>query len=114
MGEYELTLKRFFDNMALRKTSATVSLKLQLSYYNLFIYFFIAMQWETISACGNLAIVDYDSGNIDRYNLQSGLHRATYLRLDTEESSHLPFTRNAVRGVVSDALNQVRINYACI
>jgi hypothetical protein len=46
--------------------------------------------------------------------MQSGLHRATYLRLDTEESSNLPFTRNAVRGVVSDALNQVRINYACI
>jgi hypothetical protein len=41
--------------------------------------------------------------------MQSGIHRATYLRLDTEESSKLPFTRNAVRGVVSDGLNQVRI-----
>lgn len=43
--------------------------------------------------------------------MQSGIHRATYLRLDTEESSKLPFTRNAVRGVVSDGLNQVRLEY---
>jgi len=43
--------------------------------------------------------------------MQSGIHRATYLRLDTEESSILPFTRNAVRGVVSDGLNQVRLKY---
>lgn len=39
--------------------------------------------------------------------MQSGIHRATYLRPDTEKSSELPFTRNAVRGVASDGLNQV-------
>ncbi|XP_046440161.1 WD repeat-containing protein 36-like [Daphnia pulex] len=86
MGEHKLTHKRFAEDMALKKTSATC---------------------VTITACGNFAIVGYDSGHIDRYNMQSGIHRATYLRLDTEESSKLPFTRNAVRGVVSDGLNQV-------
>lgn len=86
MGEHRLTHQRFVDNMALTKSSATC---------------------VTVTACGNFAIVGYDSGHIDRYNMQSGIHRATYLRPDTEKSSELPFTRNAVRGVASDGLNQV-------
>ena len=31
-----------------------------------------------ISACGNFGIVGTSNGRVDRYNLQSGLHRASY------------------------------------
>lgn len=56
----------------------------------------------TVSACGNFAIVGYDSGHVDRFNLQSGLHRAAYA---LPEGAATPLAR-AVRGVASDGLNQ--------
>jgi hypothetical protein len=31
-----------------------------------------------ISACGNFGLVGYTCGRIDKYNMQSGEHRATY------------------------------------
>ena len=33
-----------------------------------------------VSACGNFGLVGNAAGRVDRYNMQSGLHRGTYLR----------------------------------
>lgn len=33
-----------------------------------------------VSCCGNFGLVGTDAGRVDRYNLQSGLHRGTYWR----------------------------------
>ena len=36
-----------------------------------------------ISCCGNFGLVGNAAGRVDRYNMQSGLHRGTYLRYIT-------------------------------
>jgi U3 small nucleolar RNA-associated protein 21 len=33
-----------------------------------------------VSCCGNFALVGNDAGRVDRYNLQSGIHRGGYWR----------------------------------
>lgn len=33
-----------------------------------------------VSCCGNFALVGNDAGRVDRYNLQSGIHRGSYWR----------------------------------
>jgi hypothetical protein len=39
-----------------------------------------AVSAVAISACGNFGLVGNEAGRVDRYNLQSGLHRGTYAR----------------------------------
>lgn len=34
----------------------------------------------SISACGNFALLGCESGDVDKFNIQSGLHRGSYLR----------------------------------
>uniref|UniRef100_A0A224ZBY7 WD-repeat protein n=1 Tax=Rhipicephalus zambeziensis TaxID=60191 RepID=A0A224ZBY7_9ACAR len=53
----------------------------------------------SLSACGNFVTIGYSSGHVDRFNIQSGIHRMTY----GKELAH----EGSVRGVASDALNQV-------
>lgn len=55
----------------------------------------------SLSFCGNYVIIGYNTGHIDRYNIQSGIHRAQY-----GNKAH----DGAVRGVVSDSLNQFVIS----
>lgn len=52
-----------------------------------------------LTHCGNFVIVGYSSGHVDRYNIQSGIHRATY----GAPTAH----KGAVRGVSTDGLNQI-------
>lgn len=87
MGEHKLIHPRFKDSFDLYKASATC---------------------VCVTACGNFAVIGYDSGHIDRFNMQSGLHRATYsLPQDKLPKPHLPFSSNPVRGVASHMLSQV-------
>ncbi|XP_054747094.1 WD repeat-containing protein 36 [Anastrepha obliqua] len=51
----------------------------------------------TLTHCCNFVIIGYSSGDVERFNIQSGLHRASY---------GSPAHKTAVRGVVSDILNQ--------
>jgi U3 small nucleolar RNA-associated protein 21 len=37
-----------------------------------------------VSCCGNFALVGNDAGRVDRYNLQSGIHRGTYWRKQSD------------------------------
>uniref|UniRef100_A0A7G3B8J2 Putative wd repeat protein n=1 Tax=Lutzomyia longipalpis TaxID=7200 RepID=A0A7G3B8J2_LUTLO len=53
-----------------------------------------------LTNCGNFVVVGYSSGDVQRFNVQSGLHRATY---------GAPAHETAVRGVAVDALNQIRM-----
>ncbi|KAH7936064.1 hypothetical protein HPB52_017523 [Rhipicephalus sanguineus] len=53
----------------------------------------------SLSACGNFVTIGYSSGHVDRFNIQSGIHRMAY----GKELAH----EGSVRGVASDALNQV-------
>ncbi|XP_055905280.1 WD repeat-containing protein 36 [Eupeodes corollae] len=50
-----------------------------------------------LTHCGNFVIIGYSSGDIERFNIQSGIHRASYGR---------PGHTKAVRGVACDNLNQ--------
>ena len=53
-----------------------------------------------LTACGNFVLLGYSSGHIDRFNIQSGLHRAAYCH------GTKPAHRNSLRGLGMDGLNQ--------
>ncbi|CAH1373221.1 unnamed protein product [Tenebrio molitor] len=55
-----------------------------------------------LTHCGNFVIVGYNTGHIDRFNMQSGLWRDTYGNPKAHDSS--------ARGVVTDTLNQLTIS----
>ncbi|XP_004530020.1 WD repeat-containing protein 36 [Ceratitis capitata] len=55
----------------------------------------------TLTHCCNFVIIGYSSGDLERFNIQSGIHRASY---------GAPAHKTAVRGVVSDILNQFVIS----
>ncbi|XP_026286831.1 WD repeat-containing protein 36 [Frankliniella occidentalis] len=55
-----------------------------------------------LTQCGNFVVIGYSSGHVDRFNIQSGIHRATYGN---------PVAHNgAVRGVATDGLNQIVVS----
>ncbi|XP_053692051.1 WD repeat-containing protein 36 [Sabethes cyaneus] len=51
-----------------------------------------------LSYCGNFVTIGYSSGHLERFNVQSGIHRASYGKPPAHEG--------AVRGVAMDNLNQ--------
>lgn len=52
----------------------------------------------TLTHCGNFVVIGYSNGYVLRYNIQSGIHRATYGNPAHKKAS--------IRGVATDALNQ--------
>ncbi|XP_029427694.1 WD repeat-containing protein 36 isoform X2 [Rhinatrema bivittatum] len=54
-----------------------------------------------ISSCGNFVVIGLSTGEVDRYNIQSGIHRGHY----GAEKAH----EGAVRGVAVDGLNELTI-----
>lgn len=60
-------------------------------YINLFLF--------SLFVSGNFALVGYSSGHVERFNVQSGIHRCQY----GEPSAH----KRSVRGVLPDPLNQI-------
>ncbi|KAE9523992.1 hypothetical protein AGLY_015639 [Aphis glycines] len=81
MGEHKLCHERFKKNVSGQKgISATCA---------------------CLTHCGNFAVVGYSSGHIDKYNIQSGLHRGTYGE---------PIAHKYVRGVYVDTLNQIMVS----
>ncbi|XP_015590061.1 WD repeat-containing protein 36 [Cephus cinctus] len=53
-----------------------------------------------LTHCGNFVIIGYNTGHIERFNIQSGLHRASY---GSESGAH----KGPVKGVIVDLLNQI-------
>lgn len=58
-----------------------------------------------MTACGNFALVGYNTGHLDRFNVQSGLHRCVYVK-PTTKTAH----DGSVRAVITDQLNQFVIS----
>ncbi|XP_067002805.2 WD repeat-containing protein 36 [Anabrus simplex] len=54
-----------------------------------------------LTHCGNFVVIGYSSGHVDRFNIQSGLHRGHY---GTPTAHGGP-----VRGVTTDALNHITV-----
>ncbi|XP_054253451.1 WD repeat-containing protein 36 [Indicator indicator] len=54
-----------------------------------------------ITSCGNFAVIGLSTGQVDMYNMQSGIHRGCF----GKERAH----KGAIRGVVVDGLNQLII-----
>lgn len=52
-----------------------------------------------LSHCGNFVLIGYSSGHLERFNIQSGIHRASY----GKPTAH---KKVAVRGISVDNLNQ--------
>ncbi|XP_058128820.1 WD repeat-containing protein 36 [Anopheles ziemanni] len=57
-----------------------------------------------LSHCGNFVTIGYSSGHVERFNIQSGIHRASY----GSPTAH----REYVRGLASDNLNQFVVSGA--
>lgn len=51
-----------------------------------------------LTICGNFVVIGYDSGHMDKYNIQSGIHRGTFGNPVAHDGG--------VRDVVTDGLNQ--------
>uniref|UniRef100_A0AAG5CRH0 WD repeat-containing protein 55 homolog n=1 Tax=Anopheles atroparvus TaxID=41427 RepID=A0AAG5CRH0_ANOAO len=58
----------------------------------------------SLSHCGNFVTIGYSSGHVERFNIQSGIHRASY----GAPTAHKEY----VRGLASDNLNQFIISGA--
>lgn len=55
----------------------------------------------SLSHCGNFVLIGYSAGDVERFNIQSGLHRASYGKPKAHDTE--------VRGIVTDNLNQMVI-----
>lgn len=53
-----------------------------------------------LTHCGNFVLIGYSSGEVERFNIQSGIHRASYGK---------PAHTSEVRGLWTDNLNQIVI-----
>ncbi|OTF78295.1 WD repeat-containing protein 36-like protein, partial [Euroglyphus maynei] len=60
-----------------------------------------------ISSCGNFVVIGYNTGHIDRFNIQSGIHRGSY---SDDPDGQTPAHQGPVRSVLSDAINQMVIS----
>lgn len=54
-----------------------------------------------MTQCGNFVIIGYSNGEVERFNIQSGLHRASYGK---------PAHEGEIRGLWTDNLNQMVIS----
>lgn len=65
--------------------------------------------WQAcaISACGNFAIIGTEGGWIERFNLQSGISRGSYVDIS---ESHGCAHDGEVVGVACDATNKIMIS----
>uniref|UniRef100_A0A6E8VJC9 WD repeat-containing protein 55 homolog n=1 Tax=Anopheles coluzzii TaxID=1518534 RepID=A0A6E8VJC9_ANOCL len=57
-----------------------------------------------LSHCGNFVVIGYSSGHVERFNIQSGIHRASY----GAPTAHNDY----IRGLSSDNLNQLVVSGA--
>ncbi|EZA48352.1 WD repeat-containing protein 36 [Ooceraea biroi] len=55
-----------------------------------------------LTKCGNFVVIGYNTGHVDRFNIQSGIHRASY---GDESGAH----EGAVKGIMVDDLIQTVI-----
>jgi U3 small nucleolar RNA-associated protein 21 len=54
--------------------------------------------------CGNFVLIGYDSGHVDKFNIQSGIHRGSLSHKEQDGAAH---PGASIRGICTDGLNQV-------
>jgi len=52
-----------------------------------------------ISSCGNFVIIGYSTGHLEKFNMQSGIHRGSFMALKGKAHS------KPIKGVVTDSVN---------
>ena len=57
------------------------------------------------TSCGNFCLIGYSSGSVEIYNMQSGLHRGSYLDKSLNDKAHC----STIVAIAVDALNQITI-----
>lgn len=62
-----------------------------------------------MTECGNFCFIGYNTGHLDLYNLQSGIHRGSYV--DHSQTALLSAHKKSIAGIAVDGLNQVCINF---
>lgn len=72
----------------------------------LYMYIFVLWQSCAISACGNFALLGTADGWIERFNLQSGISRGSYLDASERSCAH----NGEVVGIACDATNTLVIS----
>ncbi len=91
MGDLKLKHKRFKEDRSLRDTCATCL---------------------CLSVCGNFVVIGYDSGHVDRFNVQSGIHRGSYIAKGFENGEDpAAHPGRKMRAICTDGLNQVIKNF---
>jgi hypothetical protein len=63
-----------------------------------------------VTQCGNFALVGSEAGRLDRYNLQSGRHRAQYLRPPRDANGTYPSQLLRVSCFTRDCNGQAAIS----
>lgn len=63
---------------------------------------FVTATTLCLTRCGNFVVIGYSTGHVERFNIQSGIHRASY---GDESGAH----EGPVKGVMVDDLNQTLI-----
>ncbi|XP_002119330.3 WD repeat-containing protein 36-like [Ciona intestinalis] len=62
-----------------------------------------------LTACGNFTLIGYSTGHLDMYNIQSGIHRGTYVDKSLGKTAGDKAHSASVVGVAVDALNQITV-----
>lgn len=88
MGKFRLCHPRF-EEKAYQSATAQASfpvifyhcvydlLRIRYKVISKIISLFCVLQCVDISSCGNFCVIGYSSGHVDKYNLQSGIHRGS-------------------------------------
>ena len=88
MGELKLRHQRFKEDKKLRESKATCL---------------------NLSICGNFVMIGYDSGHLDKFNIQSGIFRGSFETSKTDPKAH----SEKVQAIISDGLNQTVVSADC-
>ena len=59
-----------------------------------------------LTVCGNFVLIGYTSGHVDKYNIQSGIHRGSLVVRKDLDMAH---PKREVRGICTDGLNQIAV-----
>lgn len=64
----------------------------------------------TMTQCGNFCLIGYNTGDVDLFNMQSGIHRGRFI----ENKEELPRAHvRPISGIVVNYLNQVVVTAGC-
>lgn len=104
---YSFTTRHCIEIPSITTSTNSLYLYWTYSWWLAFFNFFFFRQACAISACGNFAILGTESGWIERFNLQSGISRGSYI--DDSESQRCAHDGEVV-GIACDATNSIMIS----